>query len=94
MKQMNARLAALFLGGELPIGECEKLELVRVGGRRRAVLHGVRRILKYTSCEMRFALKEGSVTVVGSELTCTVYTDRTVEIEGKMQALAFSEEGK
>lgn len=90
MKQKaGAGLRALFDVREMPLFEREKIEIVRKGKHRCILLCGVQRILQYDESEMKFALRQESVSVIGKNLICTTYADGAVSVEGDMESIRF-----
>ena len=92
MKDKKGRFSSFFAVSELPICEREKIEIFRVGKERKVLLSGVRRILLYSETEMRFALQNGRVSVLGQGLTCVGYEERRVAVSGTLLSVSFSEE--
>lgn len=80
---------ALF--GELPFGESERLEVVRVGTKRLVRIHGVRQILDYSNEKIGLAMKKGRLLIEGEALACTTYTGGAIGIEGKILRVLFLE---
>lgn len=80
---------SFFHTTELPLSERERIEIVRVGERRRVVLCGVKRILQYGEKEMTFRLRGECVAIAGEGLSCTFYADGAVGVMGKVYSLRF-----
>lgn len=91
MKKIStARRRSVLPAGDIPLAECEKIELVRVGRERRLLLCGVRRIVAYDAACMTFRLKGECVSVEGGDLRCTTYSGRTVGVQGDVRAIRFT----
>ncbi len=58
-------------------------------GRNTLTVHGCRKILDFTPCEVRLALKDATLTVRGSRLICTAYLAGAVGIEGYICGMDF-----
>jgi sporulation protein YqfC len=58
-------------------------------GRNTLTVHGCRRILDVSPCEVRLALKASTLTVQGCRLICTAYLAGAVGIEGRISAISF-----
>ena len=91
MKKWDIR-EALF--GELPFGENEKAEIVRIGIKRLIRIHGVKQVLDYSDKRIGLAMKKGRVNIEGEELSCITYVGGAIGIEGKIICISFSEDGK
>ena len=61
-------------------------------GRHTLTVHGCRKILDFSPCEIRLLLKEGTLTVRGQRLICTSYLAGAVGIEGCIGGLQFDGE--
>ncbi len=83
---------ALF--GELPFGETERVEIVRIGAKRLARIYGVRQVLDYSSEKIGLAMKKERLVIEGQELACITYAGGAIGIEGKILQVSFLEEGK
>lgn len=94
MSVKKHRLAALLSVSEMPITERDRMEIVRKGSGHRILLNGVRRILQYGDTEMRFAVRDGRVGIVGQGLCCTAYDAGCVSIDGRVTGVFFLEEGE
>ena len=60
-------------------------------GRGLLLLGGCRRIMKYSSDEICFKVKDFCITVRGAELICTTFHAGNVTVEGKICGIAFDE---
>ncbi len=60
-------------------------------GRHTLTVHGCRRILDFTPCEIRLSLGNCVLTVCGRRLICTAYLAGAVGIEGCITAIRFDE---
>lgn len=58
-------------------------------GRHTLVVHGCRRILDFTPCTVRLAVKDATLTVSGRRLVCTAYLAGAVGIEGYLCGISF-----
>ena len=58
-------------------------------GRHTLTVHGCKRILNFTPCEVRLALKDSTLTVSGQRLICTAYLAGAVGIEGLVCGISF-----
>ena len=58
-------------------------------GRHTLTVHGCRKILDFTPCEVRLALRDATLTVTGCRLICTAYLAGAVGIEGYICAVTF-----
>lgn len=58
-------------------------------GRHTLTVHGCRRILDFTPCEVRLAVKDATLTVSGRRLVCTAYLAGAVGIEGCICGISF-----
>ena len=58
-------------------------------GRHTLMVHGCRKILDFTPCEVRLALRDATLTVSGRRLICTAYLAGAVGIEGYICAVTF-----
>ena len=58
-------------------------------GRHTLTIHGCRRILDFTPCEVRLAVKDATLTVSGRRLVCTAYLAGAVGIEGCICGINF-----
>ncbi len=62
-------------------------------GRHTLTVHGCRRILDFSPCEIRLALKHCALVIRGERLMCTSYLAGAVGIEGLICCLQFENEG-
>lgn len=60
-------------------------------GRHTLTVHGCKRILDVSPCEIRLSLGSYSLIVCGRRLICTAYLGDAVGIEGCMTALRFED---
>jgi len=60
-------------------------------GRHTLTVHGCRRILDFSPCEIRLSLGGCVLTVCGLRLICTAYLAGAVGIEGCINAIRFDE---
>ena len=58
-------------------------------GRHTLTVHGCKRILNFTPCEVRLALEDSTLTVSGQRLICTAYLAGAVGIEGLVCGISF-----
>ena len=58
-------------------------------GRHTLVVHGCRKILDFTPCAVRLAVKDATLTVSGRRLVCTAYLAGAVGIEGYLCGISF-----
>ena len=65
-------------------------------GDREAVVYGCRRILLYTTEEIRFLIRKRCVCVLGEELVCSSFSGGTVTVEGRILSIRYEdvEEGE
>ena len=61
-------------------------------GRNTLTVHGCTGILDYSPCEIRLALRDGVLSVLGQRLICTSYLAGAVGIDGCICALRFEDE--
>lgn len=60
-------------------------------GRNTLTVHGCRRILDFSPCEIRLALGNCDLTVCGRRLICTSYLAGAVGIEGFIVGIRFED---
>jgi sporulation protein YqfC len=60
-------------------------------GRNTLTVHGCTRILDFSPCEVRLALRDGTLTVRGCRLICTAYLAGAVGIEGRICCMEFQD---
>lgn len=90
MKKQNWQKRLFSLPSvDLPIGEKEKLEVVRAGKERRVTLNGVKRILQYDPACMRFSYGRQWVEIRGDGLCCTFYINGAVGVCGSVREIVF-----
>ena len=58
-------------------------------GRHTLTVHGCQRILGFTPCEVRLAVKDATLTVKGRRLICTSYLAGAVGVEGYICGITF-----
>ena len=58
-------------------------------GRHTLLVHGCRKILDFTPCEVRLAVTDATLTVSGRRLICTSYLAGAVGIEGYICGISF-----
>ena len=64
---------------------------VEIRGRRALNISGCGRILLYAPCEIRVALADSVLSVVGRDLVCVAYSRGEVAIEGRIDNISFKE---
>ena len=67
-------------------GEVLRLDM---RGRHTLTVHGCRKILSFSPCEVSLALKDSTLTVSGRRLICTAYLAGAVGIEGYICGISF-----
>ncbi len=77
--------AKVELDGDAIAGEVR----IELRGRNMLLLNGCRRILKYSTEEIIFAVRGDSVKVSGEGLVCTSYHSGAVSVEGSICSVAF-----
>lgn len=80
---------------------CEKLDIsadslflshkVEIFGRSAISVSGCRGIVLYAPCEIRLALADSTLCVVGKDLVCVAYSVGEVSIEGRIDNVIFKE---
>ena len=60
-------------------------------GRHTLTVHGCCRILDFTPTEIRLALQESVLSVVGVRLVCTSYLAGAVSIDGRIDGIRFED---
>lgn len=75
--------------GELPLLEREKIEIVRRGRERQAVLSGVARILQYDPACMIFLRGRNKVEIHGEGLECVFFISGAVGVCGCIRKIIF-----
>lgn len=58
-------------------------------GRHTLMVHGCRKILSFSPCEVSLALKDSTLTISGRRLICTAYLAGAVGIEGYVCGITF-----
>jgi sporulation protein YqfC len=58
-------------------------------GRHTLTVHGCGKILHFTPCEVRLAVKDATLTVSGRRLICTSYLAGAVGVEGYICGISF-----
>lgn len=64
-------------------------ESILLRGEHSAVLYGCGRILFYGRERICFSMAKRSVSVVGEELCCTVFSPSGVTVEGKIKGVCY-----
>lgn len=64
-------------------------DLIVLTGDSRATLHGCRRILRYSPCEIRLCIGRREVSLTGERLICTCFSGGSVTVEGVIRAVSF-----
>ena len=64
---------------------------VEVFGRNAISISGCKKILLYAPCEIRLALKDSMLCIVGRDLVCVAYSPTDVTIEGRIDNLCYKE---
>ena len=93
-KKHGGLRSMFFMSDGLPIGEKEKIEIVKKGKYRSVLIEGVRGILLYGTEEMAFSTSDGRVELLGRDMECTNYVSGAVGITGEISTLAFVTEGE
>ena len=70
------------------LSSSHKLE---VFGRNAISISGCKKILLYAPCEIRLALKDSMLCIVGRDLVCVAYSPTDVTIEGRIDNLCYKE---
>jgi sporulation protein YqfC len=80
---------------------CEKLDIpsgallnghsVEIRGREEMRISGSAKILLYAPCEIRVALSDSLLAVVGRDLLCVAYSQNELNIQGKIESVTFKE---
>ena len=70
------------------LSSSHKLE---VFGRNAISISGCKKILLYAPCEIRLALKDSMLCIVGRDLVCVAYSPTEVTIEGRIDNLCYKE---
>ena len=70
------------------LSSSHKLE---VFGRSAISISGCKKILLYAPCEIRLALKDSMLCIVGRDLVCVAYSPTDVTIEGRIDDICFKE---
>ena len=60
-------------------------------GRNSLTVHGCRRILDFSPCEVKLAVETATLTVTGCRLICTAYLAGAVGIEGYICSVSFAD---
>jgi len=90
-KKSSKLASALASGMSLPSDALFGEMRIELRGRNTLTVSGCRRILKYSSEEIKLALKGFEVSVKGCGLLCTTYHYGTVGIEGCIGTIAFDD---
>ncbi|MDY5941232.1 MAG: hypothetical protein SPJ23_06235 [Eubacteriales bacterium] len=84
-KGLRAKIGSAIRVSAPPVGFA-----LEMPGRRTVLLHGAAQLLRTGRSETVLRLKNGEyVTVTGSDLICSAYEDRSVEVLGRITAIAF-----
>lgn len=94
MKRWNLKSKFFTMIGELPIGEREKIEIVRVGGERQLIVNGITRILHYGTDKMILALGKERLEIMGEGLDCMTYVSGAIGIRGQVDRVVFGGQEK
>lgn len=65
---------------------------VELRGRNTLLIHGCRRILHYTPCEMRLSVADCVLCITGERLICHSYLAGAVGIEGQINGIFFADD--
>ncbi|MBE6559014.1 MAG: hypothetical protein E7661_08435 [Ruminococcaceae bacterium] len=65
---------------------------IELRGRHSMLVHGCRRILHYTSEEMRLALQNCVLCITGQRLVCHSFLAGAVGVDGLIQGICFLDE--
>lgn len=65
--------------------------MAELRGRSGVTVRGCRRILRYSREKIRLDTRDGAVTVVGEDLTCTMYCSDSIGIEGRVGGVYFDD---
>lgn len=74
---------------DIPADLSERGLRLDMRGRHTLTVHGCERILDFTPCEVRLAVKDATLTVKGRRLICTAYLAGAVGIEGYICGITF-----
>lgn len=75
----------------LPLGENEKIEIVRNRKSRTVLIEGIRQILLYGTDEMAFSISSGRLIIHGKGLDCVSYVSGAIGITGEISSLLFED---
>ena len=64
---------------------------VEIRGRESLRVSGLSKILLYAPCEIRVALKDSVLAVVGRDLLCVAYSPNEIDSEGRIDSVTFKE---
>lgn len=64
---------------------------VDLRGRNSLTVHGCRRILDFSACEVKLELEDAILTVCGCRLICTAYLADAVGVDGYVCSLSFTD---
>lgn len=64
---------------------------VDLRGRNSLTVHGCRRILDFSPCEIKLELEDAILTVCGCRLICTAYLSDAVGVDGYVCSLTFAD---
>jgi sporulation protein YqfC len=64
---------------------------VDLRGRNNLTVHGCRRILDFSPCEIKLEMEDAILTVCGCRLICTAYLADAVGVDGYVCSLTFAD---
>ena len=64
---------------------------VDLRGRNSLTVHGCRKILDFSACEIKLELEDAILTVCGCRLICTSYLADAVGVDGYVCSLSFTD---
>ena len=64
---------------------------VDLRGRNSLTVHGCRKILDFSACEIKLELEDAILTVCGCRLICTAYLADAVGVDGYVCSLTFTD---
>ena len=66
--------------------------LVEIRGTSNVCIHGCKRILLYTTEEVRVRLNGCVLCVLGNNLYCTAYHSGNIEVDGSISSVSYMED--
>ena len=63
--------------------------MVVLHGEREAIVYGCRKILLYSSPEIRLSVRKKQLCVLGRDLSCSSFSGGTVTVEGKIEEIRY-----